>query len=99
MVKRRWDPSESDSEYSDSSYSSSSSSSSLEVLSETTLTPNQKAYLEIGKEFLEISKLQWWFDSWDPSIPFNYVSDCSLFALKDFDFTMKPLCPSFPTQL
>lgn len=84
MVKWRWDPSESDSE---TVSSSSSSSSSLEELSETTLTPTQKEYLEIGKEFFEISKLQWWFDGWDPTIPFDYVSDCSLFALKDFDFT------------
>ncbi len=86
MAKRRWDPSSSDS--SDSSYESSSSSCELEEVSEMGLTPSQKEYLEVGKEFLELSKLQWWFEGWDPSIPFNYVSDCSLFALKDFNFTM-----------
>ena len=101
MVKRRWDPSSSSDgsdDSDDSSTNSTSSGSELEELSEMTLTPEQKEYLEIGADFLEMSKLAWWFEGWDPSIPFNYASDCSLFALKDVNFTMQPLCQNYFIQ-
>ena len=79
MLGRRWDPS-SDTESSDSGSSSSSSSSSVVVVSEISLRPAQLQYLDVGEYFLRTSKLQWWFDAWDASIPFNYTSDCFLSA-------------------
>ena len=58
----------------DSSESSSSSSfSDSEPEDPEPLSQQQLEYVEIGRMFLELSNLDWWFRSWDGD--FNYMSD------------------------